>query len=92
MNVIIYRSKVVNDMYLFVAEADELERVPNDLLRRFGRPVESMRIEITTERKLARADATRVLAAIDDAGFYLQMPPQPIAQEPKIVIPDTLHG
>ncbi len=92
MNVIIYRSKVVNDMYLFVAEADELARVPNDLLRRFGRPVESMRIELTAARKLARAEPARVLASIDESGFYLQMPPQPVGDVPKITIPDTLNG
>ena len=92
MNVIVYRSKVVNDMYLFVAEVDDLERVPIDLLKRFGRPIESMRLEIDGTRRLARANASRVLESIEQAGYYLQMPPKPVVSTPRIEIPDTLNG
>ena len=38
-------------------------------------PESVMTIALTPERKLARADVNEVLAAIEEQGFYLQMPP-----------------
>lgn len=70
-----YKSVKVADMYLFVDQQEDLERVPPTLLARFGRPVEAMRIELTPERRLARSEAPIVLEAISVRGFYLQMPP-----------------
>jgi uncharacterized protein YcgL (UPF0745 family) len=74
-HVIVYKSVKVADMYLFVDQQEDLERVPPTLLARFGRPVEAMRIELTPERRLARSEALAVLEAISIRGFYLQMPP-----------------
>jgi uncharacterized protein len=71
----IYRSTRKLDMYLYVDAAEDLERVPEALLQRFGRPVESMVLTLTVERRLARADAATVLTSIREAGYYLQMPP-----------------
>lgn len=73
--VIVYKSVKVADMYLFVDQHDDLERVPPSLLQRFGRPVEAMRLELTPERRLARSEAASVLESIATRGFYLQMPP-----------------
>ncbi len=64
-------------MYIYVAERDAFSRVPPELLKRFGRPVEAMSIELDADMKLARADAVTVLEQIQQAGFYLQMPPAP---------------
>ena len=36
-----------------------------------------MLLQLAPGKKLARADAEQVLAAIDEQGFYLQMPPGP---------------
>jgi uncharacterized protein len=71
----IYRSTRKTDMYLFVDAAEDLERVPEELLQRFGRPVQAMELLLTPDRPLARADAGVVLASITATGFYLQMPP-----------------
>ena len=71
----IYRSPRQLDMYLYVDSAEDLERVPQALLKRFGVPVEAMSLELSAERKLARADADAVLESITEAGYYLQMPP-----------------
>jgi len=73
--VIVYKSVRVADMYLFVDDQEDLERVPAALLTRFGKPVEAMRLELTQERRLSRSDAPAVLAAIAAQGFYLQLPP-----------------
>lgn len=71
----VYRSSRRQEMYLYVDAATDLERVPEALLERFGRPVEALSLMLTAQRRLARADAARVLEAIEEQGFYLQMPP-----------------
>lgn len=71
----VYRSKQRQEMYLYVDAAADLERVPEDLLTRFGRPVEAMSLMLAADRPLARADAARVLSSIEEQGYYLQMPP-----------------
>lgn len=71
----VYRSPRKQEMYLYVDAAADLERVPEELLQRFGRPIEALVLHLTAERKLARADAVRVLESIEAEGFYLQMPP-----------------
>jgi uncharacterized protein YcgL (UPF0745 family) len=71
----IYKSRRKEETYLYVALADDLSRVPEALLETFGRPELVTKLIITPERKLARAEATKVIAAITEKGFYLQIPP-----------------
>lgn len=71
----IYRSTRRQEMYLYVDAGDDLSGVPDALLERFGRPVEALSLMLSADRPLARADAARVLAAIEEEGYYLQMPP-----------------
>ena len=74
-DVAVYRSKRVIDMYLYVDETRDPMALPEDLLKRFGRPVEVMRVKLAANRALARIDAKLVLEAIANQGFYLQLPP-----------------
>jgi hypothetical protein len=69
-------------MYLYVDFGEDLARVPQALLDRFGNPVPVLTLKLSAERKLARAEAAVVLAQIESAGFYLQMPPPPDLQSP----------
>jgi uncharacterized protein len=71
----VYRSSRKQEMYLYVDAKEDLARVPEALLRRFGKPVEALSLLLTSDRRLARADAAQVLADIEAQGFYLQMPP-----------------
>ncbi len=71
----IYKSPRKQDMYLYVDYAEALTRVPQSLLDRFGEPKEALSIELNPERSLARANADQVLAQIESAGYYLQLPP-----------------
>lgn len=71
----VYRSPERDQTYLIVDRRDGLERVPQALLARFGRPQPSIVFQLTPERRLARGDAARVLAAIEMQGFHLQLPP-----------------
>lgn len=72
----IYRSPKKAGMYLYVEKSEDLARVPEALLQRFGLPQQAMTLLIHPDRKLAVADAAKVLQAIDEEGFFLQMPPQ----------------
>ena len=73
----VYRSTRKQEMYLYVDARDDLARVPDELMARFGKPVEALSLMLTADRTLARADAVRVLESIESDGFYLQLPPPP---------------
>lgn len=75
----IYRSDKHEGMYLYVDKAEDTARVPEALLQRFGKPERAMTLLLQEGRRLARADVKDVLKAIEENGFYLQLPPQPEA-------------
>ncbi len=66
------------DTYLYVAQDEGLERVPEALLKQMGELSSVMLLKLSAERKLARVEAADVLAAIEEQGYYLQMPPPPV--------------
>lgn len=71
----VFRSPRREGMYLYVDKAEGLARVPEHLRQVFGEPESALVLHLKPERRLARADAAEVLAALEDPGFYLQMPP-----------------
>ena len=71
----IYRSPRENEMYLYVEKQQGLEGVPEKLKELFGKPVHVTTMLLTAERKLARADVEKVMHAVQEQGYYLQMPP-----------------
>ena len=71
----IYRSPKRNEMYLYVLKSDALERVPDELLAAFGKPLHAFNLVLTPERALAREDIHTVLANLEKQGYHLQMPP-----------------
>ena len=75
----IYRCSKKEGMYVYVDKKNGLEAIPDVLAQQIGKTELAMTLLITADKLLARASAEDVLAAIDDKGFYLQMPP-------------TLHG
>lgn len=70
----IYRSNRKDEMYLYVLKKEGFARVPALLLEQFGQPAHSMDLLLTEQKKLARADVKKVLADLQEKGFYLQMP------------------
>lgn len=71
----IFRSSRKPEMYIYVDRSRGLQDVPETLLKQFGDPVTVMVLQLTPQRRLARADTAVVLAKIEEQGFYLQMPP-----------------
>ena len=80
----IYKSSLKDEMYLYLAHEDDFDCVPELLMRRFGRPIPVMELELHEQRPLARAEVQAVMKQLDEEGYYLQMPPQ--------LVPDIYHG
>src|SRR5690554_7843529 len=71
----VYKSPKKPETYLYVSREDQLTRVPEALLETFGKPERALIIVLTEDKKLARVEAKKVMAALKEQGFYLQMPP-----------------
>jgi len=76
----IYKTDKKQEMYLYVAREDGLERLPKPLLQQFGEPILVTTMVLTENKKLARADVRQVMSEIAGKGFYLQLPPSPYEQ------------
>jgi uncharacterized protein YcgL (UPF0745 family) len=71
----IYRSPKEEGMYLYVKKEEGLTKVPEDLLKLFGKPQQAMVLLLTPEKKLAHATVEKVAESLETKGFYLQLPP-----------------
>lgn len=71
----VYRSPRKEGMYLYVPKQNPFAKVPEVLLQTFGEPGHVMDLELTPERRLARANAPDVINGLRENGYYLQMPP-----------------
>lgn len=70
----VFRSAKRTDTYLYTDLAEGVARVPADLLQRLGQLDPVLKVDLQPGRKLAKADADKVLAAIAERGYYLQLP------------------
>ena len=71
----IYRSKKQLEMYLFLAEEDDFECIPEEVLKALGQLEKAMELELTAESKLARSKPEEVIHNLKERGFHIQMPP-----------------
>jgi len=71
----IYKGNKKSEMYLYVPSDAGLKEVPEVLLESFGELELVIKLELTATRKLARVDVSTVIEAIQQKGFYLQVPP-----------------
>ena len=70
----VYKSPKKHEMYLYVDKKSGVGDLPEALAGLFGEPLHVLDMILTPEKKLARIDASKVLAEIAEKGFYLQMP------------------
>ncbi|MDT8320865.1 MAG: YcgL domain-containing protein [Xanthomonadales bacterium] len=78
----VYRSGKRAETYLYLSENMEFSDLPETLQRSFGEPQRIMEMELTAQRKLARADVNRVIENLEGCGYFLQMPPErPVEEE-----------
>ena len=80
----VYRSPRKQEMYLYLAEEDDFDKVPDALLEKFVQPILVIELELSPERKLAREDVNTVMANLRSQGFHLQLPPK--------LQPELYHG
>lgn len=73
----IYRCAKKEGMYVYVDKQEDLSRIPDVLKKQMGATELAMTLLLSEDKKLARANAQEVLNAIEEQGFYLQMPPSP---------------
>ncbi|MFM9272094.1 YcgL domain-containing protein [Halomonas elongata] len=71
----VFKSPRKDEMYLFVDKTRGLAEVPETLLERFGEPVSTMSLLLNPEKRLARTTGADIMAAIEEKGYYLQLPP-----------------
>jgi uncharacterized protein YcgL (UPF0745 family) len=72
----IYRSPKEEGMYLYVKKEEGLTKVPEELLKVFGKPQQAMVLLLTPGKKLAHASVEKVAESLEAQGFYLQLPPR----------------
>ncbi len=72
----IYKSSSKADFYLYVKYDEDVSRVPEALLGNFGKYELAMTLALTPDRKLVSADAVEVLSALEEKGYFIQLPPQ----------------
>lgn len=77
MYCVIYRSTKRDQTYLYVEKKDDFSRVPEELMKGFGKPVLAMMLPLDGSKKLANADFDKVKKALEQEGYYLQLPPPP---------------
>ena len=71
----VFKSLKKLDTYLYLGKSQNFEELPSGLRDSFGQYELVLEMELSPERKLARADTNQVLADIALKGFYLQLPP-----------------
>ena len=70
----VFKSLKTADTYLYTDKSQNFEDLPSGLRDSFGQYDLVLEMELPFGKKLARADANQVLAAIAVRGFYLQLP------------------
>jgi len=92
MKCVIFRCSKKAEMYLYVPYRDEEDALLNDLpagLEKLtGQLEKAMELELSPDRKLARAKAKDVIAALQEKGFYLQSPPNELLRKDDSMLHD----
>ena len=75
MQAYVYKSLRKADTYVYLAERDGFDSIPEPLRLPLGELAFVLEVALTAERKLARGDAAQVRQNLAAHGFHLQVPP-----------------
>lgn len=75
MHCFVYASRQRAETYVWLAARDRFELLPDTLRRQVGELRQILQVDLDPGRRLPRADAATVLAALREQGWYLQLPP-----------------
>ena len=71
----VYKSSKKRETYLYVPGRDDFSKVPEALLKTFGKPVFMMIMPLKKDREMARVHIDKLRTDLKIKGFYLQLPP-----------------
>jgi len=75
----IYKSRIKEELYLYINKKDDFSQVPQALYTSMGKePIFVMEVTLSPERQLAREDVNTVIKSLKTQGFHVQIPP-PVA-------------
>lgn len=96
MKCLIYRCSKKAEMYLYLPwqedEQSQLDDLPEGLKQLVGQLKNVMELELGPDRKLARADVSEVISALEKQGYYLQMPPNELIRNDQTMLSDKSDG
>ncbi len=72
----VYKSVRKPGAYAYLARRDEFDVLPAAARAVLGQLAFVMELELTPQRRLARAAASEVMSSLAAHGFFIQMPPQ----------------
>lgn len=75
VNCYVYRSRRKPGTYVYLPEENDWSDVPEHIRQILGETEQFLELALTPERQLALCTGADVIAAIQEQGFYLQMPP-----------------
>ncbi|MBA8882973.1 YcgL domain-containing protein [Dokdonella fugitiva] len=78
MRCFVHKSLRKADTYVFLRDETGAATLPAALRESLGPLQQVLELELTPTRRLAQADAVRVLEALERHGYYLQLPPAPM--------------
>jgi hypothetical protein len=73
----VYKSSKKQETYLYVPGRDDFAKVPEALLKTFGKPVFMMIMPLKKDREMARVHIDKLRSDLKMKGYYLQLPPPP---------------
>ena len=76
----VYKSQKKDETYVFIPTKTPLSDLPEKLLKVLGQAEMVMTLKLTPEKKMARGTAANILKSIEEQGFHLQMPENPMAR------------
>ena len=75
MQCYVYKSSRRADTYLYLAERDGFDILPDGLRRTLGDLRLVLVVDLAQRSRLAQADIGTVRARLEQPGYYLQVPP-----------------
>lgn len=70
----IYRCSLKPDTYIYLAEEDNFEKMPEAIFNTLGIVEFSMELEISADTKLAKEDTETVISNLKEHSFHIQLP------------------
>ena len=71
----VYKGARKPDTYLYIAEEDNFEAVPDTLVQLLGELSLVLEVDLSARDRLARADIDQVRDCLAGQGYFLQLPP-----------------